>query len=365
MGHDPFRHHACACPAGIHLTSIIFYKPEPGAPRKTRFAAGPQSPTRAPRTSRPFSPAKTRASTAKRSWSMRRSQAGSTARRPRMEEGISAKPRKRSIPAVRSKSSSAGKNFPTRSKVIKSPVILGVSNEVEKMRPYYRFGLSHVVGVELMFHRIQKLWAARTCPPAAASSFPITSASWIPTTVGWAVAREIYYLGRKSLFKPPFWSWFLPICNVLPIDRDGRDTTGLRRIIRMLKEGRAVLPFSRKGTRSVRRHTSARRAGRGTHRAQGRRAHPARPRVRHLRKPFPSHQAPAVSSHPRCDRKALPSIHSRRPPRQGILRSHRPGDDESDCRPGRSASGLTLTLGLRHSAGMQQSYSILKNCAHV
>src|SRR5580704_3734642 len=54
-----------------------------------------------------------------------------------------------------------------------------------------------------------------------------------PTTVGWAVAREIYYLGRKTLFKPPFWSWFLPICNVLPIDRDGRDISGLRNIIKL------------------------------------------------------------------------------------------------------------------------------------
>jgi 1-acyl-sn-glycerol-3-phosphate acyltransferase len=66
-----------------------------------------------------------------------------------------------------------------------------------------------------------------------------------PTTVGWAVAREIYYLGRKSLFKPPFWSWFLPICNVLPIDRDGHDISGLRRIIKMLKEGHAVSFFRR------------------------------------------------------------------------------------------------------------------------
>jgi 1-acyl-sn-glycerol-3-phosphate acyltransferase len=70
-----------------------------------------------------------------------------------------------------------------------------------------------------------------------------------PTTVGWAVAREIYYLGRKSLFKPPFWNWFLPICNVLPIDRDGHDIAGLRRIIRMLKDGHAVLLFP-EGTRS-------------------------------------------------------------------------------------------------------------------
>ncbi len=64
------------------------------------------------------------------------------------------------------------------------------------------------------------------------------------------MAREIFYLGRKTLFKPPFWSWFLPICNVLPIDRDGRDVSGLRNIIKMLKAGKAVLLFP-EGTRSV------------------------------------------------------------------------------------------------------------------
>jgi 1-acyl-sn-glycerol-3-phosphate acyltransferase len=67
-------------------------------------------------------------------------------------------------------------------------------------------------------------------------------------------SRELYGpdhggLGRKSLFKPPFWSWFLPICNVLPIDRDGHDIAGLRRIIRMLKEGHGVVLFP-EGTRS-------------------------------------------------------------------------------------------------------------------
>ena len=49
--------------------------------------------------------------------------------------------------------------------------------------------------------------------------------------------------------QPPFWSWFLPICNVLPVDRDCHDNAGLRRIIRMLKEGHAVLLFP-EGTRS-------------------------------------------------------------------------------------------------------------------
>jgi 1-acyl-sn-glycerol-3-phosphate acyltransferase len=115
------------------------------------------------------------------------------------------------------------------------------------MRPFYRCAYN-LVGVELALHGIKI--EGRENVPAGGCLIVSNHVSYMdPTTVGWAVEREIYYLGRKSLFKPPFWSWFLPICNVLPIDRDGRDASGLRLIIRMLKEGHAVLLFP-EGTRS-------------------------------------------------------------------------------------------------------------------
>jgi len=116
-----------------------------------------------------------------------------------------------------------------------------------EMGLYYRLAYN-VVGIELFFHRIRI--EGRENVPKGGCLIVSNHVSFMdPTTVGWAVAREIYYLGRKSLFKPPFWSWFLPICNVLPIDRDANDISGLRRIIRMLKEGHAVLLFP-EGTRS-------------------------------------------------------------------------------------------------------------------
>jgi 1-acyl-sn-glycerol-3-phosphate acyltransferase len=115
------------------------------------------------------------------------------------------------------------------------------------MRPFYRFAYN-IVGVELSFHRI-RIEGRENVPPGGCLIVSNHVSFMDPTTVGWAVAREIYYLGRKSLFKPPFWNWFLPLCNVLPIDRDGHDIGGLRRIIKMLKEGHAVLLFP-EGTRS-------------------------------------------------------------------------------------------------------------------
>jgi len=119
--------------------------------------------------------------------------------------------------------------------------------DYSSMRPYYRFAYNFV-GCELMFHR-PKIEGRENVPSGGCLIVSNHVSFMDPTTVGWAVAREIYYLGRKSLFKPPFWSWFLPICNVLPIDRDGHDIAGLRRIIKMLKEGHAVLLFP-EGTRS-------------------------------------------------------------------------------------------------------------------
>jgi 1-acyl-sn-glycerol-3-phosphate acyltransferase len=116
-----------------------------------------------------------------------------------------------------------------------------------KMGAFYRTAYN-VVGVELWFHGT-KIEGRENVPEGGCLIVSNHVSFMDPTTVGWAVAREIYYLGRKSLFKPPFWSWFLPICNVLPIDRDGRDVSGLRRIIKMLKEGHAVLLFP-EGTRS-------------------------------------------------------------------------------------------------------------------
>jgi 1-acyl-sn-glycerol-3-phosphate acyltransferase len=116
-----------------------------------------------------------------------------------------------------------------------------------KMRPFYRLAYN-LVGIELAFHRIRI--EGRENVPQGGCMIVSNHVSYMdPTTVGWAVAREIFYLGRKTLFKPPFWSWFLPICNVLPIDRDGRDVSGLRNIIKMLKAGKAVLLFP-EGTRS-------------------------------------------------------------------------------------------------------------------
>jgi 1-acyl-sn-glycerol-3-phosphate acyltransferase len=111
----------------------------------------------------------------------------------------------------------------------------------------YRF-FYNVVGLELALHR-PKIVGRENVPDEGCLIISNHVSFMDPTTVGWAVGKEIYFLGRKSLFKPPFWNWFLPVCNVLPIDREGHDIAGMRRIIGMLKAGHSVLLFP-EGTRS-------------------------------------------------------------------------------------------------------------------
>lgn len=70
-----------------------------------------------------------------------------------------------------------------------------------------------------------------------------------PTTVGWALEREIHYLARKTLFKPPL-GWLFCRVNVIPVDQERPDMTSLRKVIKLLKQGEMVLLFP-EGARSA------------------------------------------------------------------------------------------------------------------
>jgi 1-acyl-sn-glycerol-3-phosphate acyltransferase len=116
------------------------------------------------------------------------------------------------------------------------------------MRPYYRCAYT-LVGLHLKLCHQIKIEGRENIPDDACLIVGNHLSYFDPTTIGWAIPREIYYLGRKDLFKPPVLSWLLPISNVLPVDRDGADISGLRGIIKMLKGGKSVLVFP-EGTRS-------------------------------------------------------------------------------------------------------------------
>jgi 1-acyl-sn-glycerol-3-phosphate acyltransferase len=116
------------------------------------------------------------------------------------------------------------------------------------MRPFYRFSYT-LIGIHLrLLHRIRI--EGRGNIPAEACLIVGNHASFLdPTTIGWSIPREIYFFGRKNLFRPPVLSWLLPMCNVLPIDQEAPDITGLRRVLKLLKSGESLLVFP-EGSRS-------------------------------------------------------------------------------------------------------------------
>ncbi len=70
-----------------------------------------------------------------------------------------------------------------------------------------------------------------------------------PPLVGWSLRREMYYMARHTLFKPPVLHWLLPRINVIPVNRDQADLATLRRILEVVRNGHGLLLFP-EGTRS-------------------------------------------------------------------------------------------------------------------
>ncbi len=116
------------------------------------------------------------------------------------------------------------------------------------MRLFYRTAYN-LVGIQLALHGIKVEGQERMIMKGGVLIVANHVSFMDPTTVGWAVRRELFYLARKTLFKPPIMDWLLPWCNVLPIDRDGGESSSLRQIIHLLKNGGPLLLFP-EGTRS-------------------------------------------------------------------------------------------------------------------
>jgi 1-acyl-sn-glycerol-3-phosphate acyltransferase len=63
-----------------------------------------------------------------------------------------------------------------------------------------------------------------------------------PIAVGLTTQRQLCYLARKTLFTPSF-GWFLRSVNCVPVDQEGVAKEGLKTILHLLGQGRAVLVF--------------------------------------------------------------------------------------------------------------------------
>ena len=110
------------------------------------------------------------------------------------------------------------------------------------------------------FYTLSKI-IARTCfhfrvinPEKMLESGPLILAMnhqsyFDPPLAGICSKRAVYFLARKTLSSLPFFGRLLPDFNVIPIDRDGKDSSSLKTIIRLIRSGNGVVLFP-EGTRS-------------------------------------------------------------------------------------------------------------------
>jgi 1-acyl-sn-glycerol-3-phosphate acyltransferase len=72
-----------------------------------------------------------------------------------------------------------------------------------------------------------------------------------PPVIGCRVPRQLVFFARKTLWRGRCFSWWLNTVGTVPVDRDsGSDVAAIRRVLRVLQEGKALIVFP-EGTRSL------------------------------------------------------------------------------------------------------------------
>lgn len=71
-----------------------------------------------------------------------------------------------------------------------------------------------------------------------------------PPVVGSAVPRELHFLAKEELFRNPVFGGLIRCYNAMPVRRATGDIAALKKAVRLLKEGKAMIMFP-EGTRSL------------------------------------------------------------------------------------------------------------------
>jgi 1-acyl-sn-glycerol-3-phosphate acyltransferase len=64
-----------------------------------------------------------------------------------------------------------------------------------------------------------------------------------PILLSLACSRRLLFLARKTLFRPPWVSWFFRSLGGVPMDQEGVAKDGLKAILKFLQAGEAVVVF--------------------------------------------------------------------------------------------------------------------------
>jgi 1-acyl-sn-glycerol-3-phosphate acyltransferase len=114
------------------------------------------------------------------------------------------------------------------------------------------YGLFHYLSVVTydMFFR-GDVAGLENLPKAGAFLIAANHASLLdPPVLGSQVPRQMCFFARRTLWKPGLASWWLDTVGTIPVDRDGgADVTAIKRVLRALGEGKALILFP-EGTRS-------------------------------------------------------------------------------------------------------------------
>jgi 1-acyl-sn-glycerol-3-phosphate acyltransferase len=71
-----------------------------------------------------------------------------------------------------------------------------------------------------------------------------------PPIVGCGIPRELHFMAKEELFKNPVFAALIRSYNAIPLKRSVGDMAALRKAVKLIKDGRAVLMFP-EGTRSL------------------------------------------------------------------------------------------------------------------
>lgn len=64
-----------------------------------------------------------------------------------------------------------------------------------------------------------------------------------PPLIGIATVRELHFLAKEELFRPPVFGWLIRTYNSIPIRRGVADLSGLSKAMDVLREGKALIMF--------------------------------------------------------------------------------------------------------------------------